>query len=206
MPFLYFFMLHALLACSALSSADVLAPIEQRLKGFDSFQAGFEQTTYDNTGEAVQSMSGTITLQKPDRFFWQSDDPYAQQLISNGKLIWHYDADLEQVVVQEYAEQLDKAPMLVILRDPGKLAENYELAEHASKNGRETFVLRARQSQAALSSVQLTFEQGKLVGLQFVDRLQQKTEVTFDNIVINPAVDASLFEFEIPEGADVLYE
>lgn len=194
-----------LLVCMQSAQAD-MAELEQHLSAFDSYRATFEQKTYDNDDVLVQSMTGKIVLQRPDHFFWQSDDPYAQKLISNGKLIWHYDVDLEQVVVQEYAEQLDKAPMLVILRQPEKLAQRYQLAETTKEDGSETFVLKAKEKQAALSAIHMVFKKNKLARLQFVDQLRQRTDVSFNKVEINPEIDPKLFEFEVPEGADVLYE
>lgn len=180
--------------------------LNKSLASFDGFQASFVQQTFDSQGQSVQSITGHITLQKPDRFFWQSDEPYAQQLVSNGQLIWHYDADLEQVVVQEYAEQLDKAPMLLVLRDASRLADSYRVTQQEAAQGRVRFVLQAIDSQSPLSRVELVFAGEQLVELQFVDQLQQKTLVQFAAIVINPVIDAALFDFQLPDGADVLYE
>ncbi|HEY9033296.1 MAG TPA: outer membrane lipoprotein chaperone LolA [Pseudomonadales bacterium] len=196
-------MVWALLATSAVAAN---AGLQQKLSSFDAYQATFIQQTFDSQGQSVQSISGHITLQKPDRFFWQSDEPYAQQLVSNGQLIWHYDADLEQVVVQEYAEQLDKAPMLLVLRDASRLADSYRVTQQEAAQGRVRFVLQAIDSQSPLSRVELVFAGEQLVELLFVDQLQQKTLVQFANIVMNPVIDAALFDFQLPDGADVLYE
>ena len=50
----------------------------------------------------------------------------------------------------------------------------------------------------------LTFRDGKPATLDLFDPFGQSTRLTLTNIERNPEIDASVFEFEVPEGADVL--
>jgi outer membrane lipoprotein carrier protein len=176
------------------------------LDKFDTYKADFAQQTFDQSGEELQNLSGEMILQKPDHFYWVSNDPYAQKLVSNGKNIWHYDADLEQVVIQEYAKQARQAPILVILRDTKTLATSFKVAKVDRKNNTVQFRLESIEKNLALKAIELGFTDGVLHRLGFIDNLQQKTHVVFSSPLLNQKIDASVFEFILPDGVDVLYE
>ena len=58
--------------------------------------------------------------------------------------------------------------------------------------------------QAEIEMARLTFRDGKPATLDLFDPFGQSTRLTLTNIERNPEIDASVFEFEVPEGADVL--
>lgn len=176
------------------------------LSVFTAYKAEFVQKSHDRNGKEIQSLTGLVRLQKPDHFFWKSDAPYEQVLVSNGRSIWHYDVDLEQVVVQDYSSQVSQAPILVVFEDAAALARTYKIAKITRKDDAISFNLHAIDEHDALESIRLEFVQGKLSGLDFTDNLQQKTHIRFGKIELNPAMEPGQFEFEIPPGVDVLHE
>ncbi len=202
--------LKLLLLLMALNICHVTAaPIDDLvnlLSKFQTYKASFAQKSYDQDGKVLQNLTGMMTLQKPDHFYWESNEPYAQKLVSNGKTIWHFDADLEQVVIQEYAKQAEQAPILVVLRDPHSLAKSFKVVNVERKDGKVQFRLEALEKNAALKTVELGFSHDVLNRLVFIDSLQQKTHIDFSAPVINEKIDSALFEFILPEGVDVLYE
>ncbi len=176
------------------------------LTSFERYQAEFDQKSYDKDKTEIQALTGTIMLQKPDHFYWKSDEPYAQLLVSDGKNIWHYDADLEQVVVQEYAGQVSQAPILVVLEDPSILAKTYNIENTGTNNEVRSFWLSALDENATLKDIKLLFADGKLTGLNFTDSLQQNTVIVFNDVQLNKHIEPSMFEFIIPPGVDVLHD
>jgi len=183
-----------------------MAELEVLLAKFSSFEGDFSQKSFDQNGQALQQLQGNMKLKKPDHFYWQSEDPNPQQLISNGITIWHYDADLEQVVIQEYSKQAKQAPILVILKDSQSLKASFTWVSKKTSKGVTVYSLQAIDKQSALKKVDIGFSEGLLKRLEFVDSLQQKTHIEFSNMQINRNIEASLFEFILPEGIDVLYE
>lgn len=173
---------------------------------FESYQADFDQKTFDAEAKPLQELNGQLILQRPDKFFWESGEPFPQQIISDGKTIWHYDEDLEQVVVQQYSEQVENTPLLLILSDASKIKERFELASYSKKRQVEQFSLLLKDSNQSIKQVDIRFEKGVLSGLRFVDNLQQVTDINLNNRKNNQAVDAKAFQFEVPEDADILYE
>lgn len=180
--------------------------LEKLLEKFQSYQAKFSQQSYDQKGEPLQHLDGVMQLQKPDHFYWESNEPNAQKLVSDGVTIWHFDADLEQVVIQEFAKQAKQAPILIVLRDSQSLKSTFKLVDEKVEKNITIFSLAALDKNAALKKVDIGFVDGVLKQLVFVDSLQQKTQIDFSQAKINPLIKPSLFEFVLPDGADVLYE
>ena len=176
------------------------------LSAFTHFQSDFNQKSFDKNNSEIQVLTGVIKLKKPDHFYWKTDEPYAQLLVSNGKSIWHFDADLEQVVVQEYASQASQAPILIVLENPAALVNTYTIKKIDRKGDTLKFHLLAKNEDDVLKAIQLQFIDDKLVGLDFTDSLQQNTHIVFSNVQLNKAADPALFEFNIPPGVDVLHE
>src|SRR5690606_12975909 len=111
------------------------------LLSFQQYSADFKQQSFDQKKQLLQSLDGKLILQKPNQFFWQSQAPYAQELVGNGKTIWHYDEDLAQVVVQDYQKQMSNAPILLILKDTDSLKQRFKLNEVKTINGVQQFTL-----------------------------------------------------------------
>ena len=48
----------------------------------------------------VESSTGTLDIERPADFAGAISEPYEQLLIADGRNIWSYDLDLEQVTVK----------------------------------------------------------------------------------------------------------
>ncbi len=185
---------------------DDIQQLIKQLESFNNFQADFKQTTLDEKESVVQQLSGSVVLQKPSQFYWQSDEPFAQQLISDGNNIWHFDEDLEQVIIQQYQSRIQQAPILLILENPKNLTSNFELLSYSSVAGVDQFSLKPLDKGVALTNIALHFKDSTLVRLVFIDSVQQKTSVDFMSAEVDSPIDKKQFTFTVPEGADVLYE
>lgn len=198
-------LLIGLLAFTQQSWAEPLDDLVQ-LFAFKQYQAEFKQVTFDQNEAPLQKLEGHIVIERPDHFFWQSGEPYPQKLISNGKTIWHYDEDLDQVVIQEYNKQAENTPLLMILKNSENLKTNFKLLDYAENKGMKVFHLQLLNENSHIEQVMIAFAEQQLVQLRFIDNLKQATDIRFGKVVLNQAVEASLFNFTPPESADILHE
>lgn len=203
--FLFFFL--ALISISVLAenngkSFDVLL---SKLNSADQLYADFSQKTVAENGTELQSFTGVMFFERPGKFFWQANEPNPQLLVSNGKTIWHYDEDLEQVIVQSFAKQKNEAPLLLILESSDVLKDNFSLDNVIETPAKTIFELKAKSNQAGLIFVLLQFSDSRLTHIAFVDQLDQRTDIVLVHKG-DSAVMPKTFEFVIPDGVDVLYE
>jgi len=188
--------------------------LEQKLTNIQTLHTSFSQQTQDAKGDNLQAFDGLLIYQAPTRFFWQANEPLAQTLVSDGESIWHYDADLEQVVVQAYQAQADQALLLQILQQPKRLSKDFVLLANEAtddlvlvEGNREVldeYVLEAKEQGGEIVRVILLFQGNTLLAFSFVDGLMQQTHVQLSHK--RDAIDAQIFGFQIPDGVDVIEE
>ena len=85
----------AMFATTAFAGArDDLATFTKGLKGLDG---QFVQQVYDTNGKLKESSSGRVAMSAPRLFRWEYVKPYPQLIVADGKTVWVFDPDLEQV-------------------------------------------------------------------------------------------------------------
>lgn len=204
-------LLRVLLAVALLWS---LAPVVQAGQGLErlerfyrdvhSLRAQFEQTLVDADGEQVQQSSGTVAIERPDRFRWDYSKPYPQLIIGDGRHIWIYDSGLEQVTVRNMAKGMGNAPALV-LSGKRPLKEDFTIKELGRKDGLLWVQLTPKAPESDFKTVRIGFGK-ELERMDLEDTLGQVTRIHFIHLQRNPKLAAGLFHFKIPPGVDVVGE
>ena len=186
--------------------ADALDSLNKLLNQYETLSGEFEQTLVDDQGQLIQDSQGQFLLKRPGYFRWDTQSPFPQLLVSNLETIWLYDPDLEQVTVRPYANNIDQTPSLLLSGDTEKIAERYQISQ---EDNLQKFTLIPKQETigteaATFTELKLEFEQGKLVAMIMRDTLAQTTTFRFIDVVANPTIEMSQFEFTPPPGVDVL--
>lgn len=183
---------------AAVRLANLLEPVK-------SYSADFEQQILDDSGQRLQKVEGHMWLSRPGKFHWEVDAPYQQVVVSDGNKVYLYDPDLKQVSIRPLDKRVTHTPALLLSGSTEALTENYAVTSR-QKSGIQTFTLTPKSPDTLFESLELTFEDGRLEGLQMADSTGQRTAISFENIELNGDIAASRFDFEIPEGADVIRE
>ena len=178
---------------------DARAQLEAFSVGLDAMSARFSQMTLDPDGLVIDSSEGSMVFQAPDRFRWSYDEPFPMEIVADGQQLWHYDESLDQVTVREQPAA-GESPLMV-LTQPELLDRFYRLEDSGR---RDVLRFRPLSDEVEFEFATLEFYQGEPVMLELLDRFQQITRLELIDLERNPALDAGLFEFEVPEGADVL--
>lgn len=193
----------AALLAAFLSPADAQpearALLDDFARGLDSLTAEFSQITVDASDEVVEESRGRMYFQSPDLIRWDYLEPFPQVIVADGEKLWHYDESLEQVTVRPQPAPGD-SPMLVLTRP--ELLEKFYRILPSDRSDQLRFEPLA--DQAEIEMARLTFRDGRPATLDLFDPFGQSTRLTLSNIERNPDIDPSVFEFEVPEGADVL--
>lgn len=180
---------------------------EDRLNRFldnmQTLEANFKQTLVDDQGLQLESSSGVVFLDRPDKFRWDYQNPYTQTIVTNGKLLWFYDEDLEQVTIRDVSTSIENTPAAIfgsyedidkqfIIIDMGHI-ENYDWVE-----------LTPRDIESQYNSIRLGFDDEQLGMMVMFDNLGQVTRIDFTEEVLNKKMDDSMFNFELPQGIDII--
>jgi outer membrane lipoprotein carrier protein len=198
--------LMGLLASLALASAaDAQTPLDTYLTHLKTLRAGFTQTVTDGKGEQVQNAQGTLIIVRPGRFRWEltPDGGSPQLMVADGKNLWFYDRDLEQVSVKAATAALTATPAGLLSGD-GNIRELFTVAPAGKKDGFDWVLVTPRESDADFREARLGFGESELKRMVLKDKLGQTVRLEFFKSERNPPVAESEVKFTPPSGADVI--
>jgi outer membrane lipoprotein carrier protein len=185
------------------SDAAAVARVERYLKGLRTLKAEFTQAIVDETGALRDAAQGSLAIARPGRFRWEYRQPAPQLLVSDGRTVWLYDAELEQVTVRPVADSLDHTPAM-LLAGQGTVSEAYRVRDEGRAEGLDFIALEPRVADADFRNLRLGFRGAELERLELLDRLGQTTRIVLSRPERNPALPDALFTFEPPAGVDVV--
>lgn len=168
-----------------------------------SARGNFTQKVYDGNGNLTQQSSGRFVFERPGRFRWYYLQPYPELIVGNGKQVWIYDQDLDQVTVQRMAKALGSTPAALLAGD-ANINQAFVLRDAGDRNGMEWLQATPRDPNAGFARIRLGFGATGLDAMELFDNFGQRTELRFYNVKRNVKVDPKLFYFVPPKGADVL--
>ncbi len=189
----------------AVDAGDAAMPAElvAFFDGIDSIEGAFRQIQFDAAGNVVETSEGELAISRPDRFRWRYDSPYEQIIVADGKRLWLYDVDLEQVTVREQGESIRNSPAMLLGGDAAAL-DAFRFVGTYTDGGQDWLRLEPVQPESDFRGVSLAFADGALLMMELEDPLSQTTRVEFSGLRFNEDLDPALFEFEIPAGVDVV--
>ena len=194
----------ALAAFAARADDDAVSRVERYLAGVRTISASFVQVVRDRENRITERATGTLSLARPDRFRWDYLKPYQQVIVADGKQLWLYDPDLQQVTVRGLEEGLGSTPAM-LLSGAGRLEDSFTSIGTERDGDWTWWRLKPRATNSDFESVSLALGgKGELAAMELTDKLGQTTRIDFEGLRRNSPVDESLFRFEPPPGADVI--
>jgi len=190
----------------AVAASDGASKLNELLQGYSSFSANFEQVTLSENGREAQKTQGNLLLAKPNKFRWETMQPFPQEIVSDGRYIWIHDPDLEQVTQRGADSQQDSAPALILNGQIGELQKSYAVSLIDDSGSSQIFDLKPLSDQYSFSRIRLAFSGNVISELMLEDSLGQRTSVVFADQTLNPAIDEQSFYFRVPEGTDVIVD
>ena len=197
-----------ILAFSSLSAhadAQDVTRLSQLLEKSKTITANFSQLTLDGSGTQLQETKGEMSVQRPGPFYWHTEAPQEQTMISDGKKVTLWDPDLEQVTIKKLDQRLTQTPALLLSGDVSKISESFDITSKQAGDVMD-FTLKPKTKDTLFDSLRLSFRGGKINDMQLIDSVGQRTNILFTGVKVNEPIPASKFKFDIPKGADVIQE
>jgi outer membrane lipoprotein carrier protein len=171
--------------------------------GLHSLTGHFSQTLTNVNGQDSKTSTGTLALEAPREFRWDTTAPYRQTIVADGGRVWMYDPELEQVTVRKQSTEEAHSP-LTVLTDLKQLDKEFNASERGEKDGLAWLRLTSTSKDAQFAWVDLGFDASGLARMTFRDQLGSTTEIRFSQWQRNPVLPPDTFTFTPPEGADVI--
>ncbi|TWI50465.1 outer membrane lipoprotein carrier protein [Pseudomonas duriflava] len=199
------FVAAAFISVAAHAASDAADRLSELLGKAQTITARFSQLTLDGSGTRLQETAGNLSLKRPGLFRWHTDSPMEQLLVSDGKQVWLYDPDLEQVTIQKLDQRLTQTPALLLSGDVSKIEDSFTISYKQSGNVTD-FMLKPKTNDTLFDSLRLSFRGSVINDMQLIDSVGQRTNILFFNVKMNEPVKASEFVFDAPKGVDVIQE
>lgn len=193
------------LAFSALAFSESAGDaLQAKLNAMRTLTAEFKQVVKSKEREISHS-SGTMALERPGRFRWQTKEPMAQLVVADGKKLWVYDVDLEQVTVKKQDESMGGTAALFLSGYDNTVTRDFEVTVDGTA-ANQSYDLHSKSDKANFQRLKLVFANNVLTGIEMYDQLGQHTIVNLTKVKTNPKVAATLFQFKPPKGMDVVQQ
>ncbi|QOY61655.1 outer membrane lipoprotein chaperone LolA [Lysobacter sp. H21R4] len=197
-------LLGAFVAGSALAGAR--DDLSQFTKGLTGLDGSFTQQVYDAGGKLKETSTGKVQLSVPHLFRWEYVKPHPQLIVADGKKVWIFDPDLEQVTVRSQGGEEQSSPLSALF-EPAKLDQRFVVKETGKADGLDWLSLAPRSDEeASFRTARLGFADAKLVRMEVEDAVGQRTRIEFGAWKRNPDFAASTFKYTPPKGVDVIGE
>ena len=197
----------ATLALALASVAQATGPARARLDAFahdlHSLTGRFTQTLTDVNGGDPKTSSGTLALQAPRQFRWETLTPYKQTIVADGSRVWLYDPELDQVTVRIQSTEEAHSPLTAIT-DLKQMDKDFQVAERGEHDGLAWLRLTSTGKDPQFDYADLGFDANGLARMTFRDQLGAVTDIRFSGWQRNAELPPSTFEFTPPPGADVI--
>jgi len=188
-------------------SANAADTARSRMQAFSkdlkSVTADFSQSVTDANDHRGDQSRGTMALQAPRQFRWETKKPYQQTIVADGQRVWVYEPDLEQVSVRSQSSEEAHSP-LTVLTDLSQLDTQFTASESGERDGLVWLKLVSKAKEPEFEYAELGFSANTLDRMLFKDQLGNTTEIRFSEWKRNPALAADTFKFIPPKGVDVI--
>ena len=190
-------------ASDAIAADNARTRMEAFSKGLNSVSGSFAQSVTDANGHRGDESRGTLALEAPRQFRWETLAPYQQTIVADGAHVWVYEPDLEQVSVRSQSAAEAHSP-LTVLTDLSQLDSQFATSEAGTHDGLAWLRLTSKAKEPEFEYADLGLDATSLQRMRFKDQLGNVTEIRFADWKRNPSLPAGTFKFTQPKGVDVV--
>jgi len=190
---------------SQLPLDEIVKKVEQHYSA-SGFHARFDQQSTIKAMQITDTATGRIYVKRPDKMRWEYDFPEKQTVVTDGRTLWIYRPEDNQVMVGKAPEYFGGGKGASFLSDIKTIRTHFSISLEKPDDRYYQLKLIPRQTGYDLTSIGLsvskdTFDIVEIITLNsYLDR----TRISLTHIAFDDTLNDSLFTLIIPEGTDVL--
>jgi len=181
------------------------AQLSNLLRQVNTMSATVQQLIVESDGAVLEESSIQMHVMRPDGFYWETLEPFPELVVTNGAVLWNYQPDLEQVVIENWDSSRAELAAELLSGRTDSLAEEYEI--HIEKDTGEdmaVFQLLPLDQNSLYQRINISFDNTALLSIHLDTKNGQKTLWQFSQPQINEQLSPDLFNFQIPPGIDIV--
>lgn len=203
----------ALLVALALPAAAQSPTLDEVIRGVETaygkmtdLKGEFVQSALNKSLNQTIDAKGVVYLKKGGKLRWEYAEPTKQEIVSDGKTIWIYTPQLDQVNTGAAPEALS-GPAGSFLSGLGKLRQHFNVrflnpAQPKDADGNVVLDLTPKQPLPTLARLVLTLDSKSYDVRKAVvyDQFDNTVTMTFTKLMVNSGLPDKLFVFTPPKG------
>ena len=184
----------------------IIAGVEARYN-VPGFTADFDQESILKAMAVTDTASGRLMVRQPGKMRWEYLVPDPQTIITDGKELWVYRPQENQVLVGKAPSFFGAGKGAGFLSNIKTVRKSFQLSlEPASEPNQYRLKLLPNKSSVELMAVELDIVKKTydLVRITTFNVYGDETRIELKNVSFDNLPPDALFRFDVPEGADVL--
>lgn len=185
---------------------DVVRSLEDAYGRINDLRAEYTQSAFNRSLNQTIPARGVVYVKKGGKLRWEFSEPTRQEIVSDGRTLWVYTAELNQVNVGPASEGL-AGPAGSFLAGLGKLREHFGVrflnpAQPADADGNWVLDLTPKHALPTLTRLILSVDprQWEVRKAVVYDQFENTVTMRFTRTAVNTGLADRLFTFEPPKG------
>jgi outer membrane lipoprotein-sorting protein len=183
----------------------ILKKLERERRKIETGSFDFQQKILIKATLEEKLITGSIKFRVPDKLYAEYIQPYSQIIVCNGKKVWFYLPDYNQVSIQSVGRLEELMGVnLGLFFWAGKIGELEEYRKEIVEERSESYKIRLVPEVGNGVEIVLVVSKQDWVPVETeVSNSYTVVSTRLENIIKNPEVNNEIFEFKIPLEAQV---
>lgn len=197
------------LSSLAAESNSAEAIVDRLQKSYDAtadFTADFRQETEVKTLNRTLKASGKVSFKRPGKMLWRYDEPKRQFVLADGKHLYFYQPEQNQVIKSPLKNAFRGDIPLSFLLGLGNLKKEFNAALKSTDEKSYVLRLEPKGEAGGFSEILLAVDKSTsdILWVSIRDAAANLTTIRFSGMRKGVGLNDSLFQVQIPSGADVV--
>ena len=180
-----------------------IGELDLLLRDITTISADILQLIIESDGGVLEETEIKMLLKRPDRLYWETVSPFQELIVTNGEILWNYQPDLEQVTIEDWDSDDSELAAQLLNGRTETLSNDYYVAMINAEDNK-SFELSPKMSDSIYDLVTVSFIDDVLDMIHLDGRNGEQTVWQFNNLVTNSLIENNSFEFEVPDGIEVV--
>ena len=181
-----------------------IVKLDKLLSNIDTITAEINQLIVESDGGILEESQIIMHIKRPEGFYWETVNPFPELLVTNGKRLWNYQPDLEQVVIEDWNPDQSALAAQLLYGKTENLEEDYYIVAIDAEQS-QTFELKPKSPDNLYELITISFINSSLELIYIENSSGERTAWQFTSSDINPPLGEDLFEFIPPDGIEIIY-
>jgi outer membrane lipoprotein carrier protein len=188
------------------SAEQIVDSLQKNYDATADFVADFRQETDVKTLNRSLKAWGKLTFKRPGKMIWRYEEPKGQFVLADGKNLYFYQPEQNQVIKSPLKNAFRSDIPLSFLLGIGNLKRDFNATLKGIEENQYVLLLEPRGESGGFSEVLVGVSRttSDLLWVSVRDAVNNLTTIRLSGIRKGVGVQESLFQFEIPEGADLV--